>query len=176
MPDKSGNLNGISLESLYMELEKPLYNVVFRYVWNKEEAQDLVQEAFVKLWKEKDRVEMRTVKPLLFKICLNLAASNLRRKKILTFLSLNKISAESESKDYHSLERKEEIHLLRKVINELPSKLKETVLLTEFSDLSYDEIGKSLGIPGGTVGSRRNKAINIMKDKFNKLLVRYNGE
>ena len=149
-----------------MELEKPLFNVVFRYVWNKEEAQDLVQESFVRLWKMRDRVEMVTVKPLVYKICLNLASSHLRRKKILSFVSLDKAAIEPVAKGHHNPEQKEEIQFLRKAINKLPSELKETILLTEFSNMTYDEIGNSLGIPAGTVGSRRNKALNILKENF----------
>ena len=166
MPDNSRTLNRASLEILYMELEKPLYNVVFRYVWNKEEAQDIVQESFVKLWKMKDKVEITTVKALVFKICINLARSNFRRKKILTFLSLDQSVKEPDLKNHSNLIKMEEIQILRKVIKKLPSKLKEIVLLTEFSDMSYDEIGECLGIPVGTVGSRRNKAIKMLKDKL----------
>ena len=59
--------------------------------------------------------------------------------------------------------------MLQKVINDLPPKLKETVLLTEFSDMTHDEISKSLSIPAGTVGSRRNKAIGMMREKFKKI-------
>ena len=166
MPDKSKTLNRGSLENLYIELEKPLFNMVFRYLWNKEEAQDLVQESFVRLWKMKDRVEVVTVKSLVYKICLNLAANSLRRKKIITFLSLDKVAKEPREKGIHTPEQKEEIQILNRLINELPSKLKESILLTEFSEMSYDEIGKLLGIPAGTVGSRRNKALNIIKEKF----------
>jgi RNA polymerase sigma-70 factor (ECF subfamily) len=166
MANQSQTLTRVSLENLYLELEKPLFNVVFRYVWDREEAQDMVQESFVRLWKMRERVKMNTVKPLVYKICLNLAASHLRRKKILAFLSLDKAAKEPKAKHNDSPEKKEEIQILRKLINELPSKLRETILLTEFSDMSYDEIGKSLGIPAGTVGSRRNKAINIVKEKF----------
>ena len=166
MANKSQTLTRVSLENLYLELEKPLFNVVFRYVWNREEAQDLVQESFLRLWKMRDRVEMGTVKSLVYKICLNLTASSLRRKKILRFLSLDNAGKEPVAKEFHNPEKKEEIQFLRKMINELPSKMKKTILLTEFSGMSYDEIGKSLGIPAGTVGSRRNKALNILKEKF----------
>ncbi|MFC1495169.1 RNA polymerase sigma factor [Thermodesulfobacteriota bacterium] len=169
MPDNLQTLTRFFLETLYIELEKPLFNVVFRYIWNREEAQDLVQESFIRLWKMRERVNMKTVKPLAYRICLNLAASSLRRKKILSFLSLDKLIKEPINKDNTSPEQEEEIQLLRKVIDGLPSKLKETVLLTEFSELSYKEIGESLGIPAGTVGSRRNRAINIMKEKFRKI-------
>ena len=169
MSDNPQTLNRVSLEVLYKELEKSLFNVAFRYLWCREEAQDLVQEAFLKLWKIRSRVEMVTVKPLIFKICINLAASRIKRKKIATFFSLDKIDREPLGNNNDSFERKEEVLLLKKVINGLPSKLKETVLLTEFSDMTYEEIGKSLGVPAGTVGSRRNKAIGIMKEKIKKI-------
>ena len=169
MPDKPNTLDRFSLENLYMELERPLFNMVFRYLWNREEAQDLVQEAFVRLWKMKDKVEIKTVKPLIYKICINLAVTKNRRKKILSFFSLDKIAQERGEKHNDSLEQKEEIQLLRKVIDELPAKLKQTVLLTEFSEMSYEEVGKILGIPSGTVGSRRNKAIGILKEKLNMI-------
>jgi RNA polymerase sigma-70 factor, ECF subfamily len=169
MQNNPVTLTRTSLESLYKEMEKPLFNVVFRYLWNREDAQDLVQDTFVKLWKMRDRVDIYTVKPLVYRICLNLASSSLRRKKILTFLSLDKLSKEPESKDNYNPEQKEEIQLMKIILNQLPSKLKETVLLTEFSMMSYDEIGKSLGIPAGTVGSRRNRAIEIMREKFTNI-------
>jgi DNA-directed RNA polymerase specialized sigma24 family protein len=94
MPDNPKTLNRVSLEVLYKELEKSLFNLAFRYLWCREEAQDLVQEAFLKLWKIRSRVEMVTVKPLIFKICINLAASRIKRKKIATFFSLDKIDRE----------------------------------------------------------------------------------
>jgi RNA polymerase sigma factor (sigma-70 family) len=169
MANQSQTLTRVSLENLYLELEKPLFNVVFRYVWNREEAQDLVQEAFVSLWKMRDRVDMKTVKPLVYKICLNLAASSLRRKKILAYFSLDNAAQEPRAEGNYNPEQKEKVQILRKFIDELPSKLKETILLTESSNMSYEEIGKSLGIPAGTVGSRRNKAINTIKEKFKNI-------
>lgn len=169
MPDTPLTLNRVSLEELYRELEKPLYNVVFRYLWNREEAQDLVQEAFLRIWKMRARVEMITVRPLIYKICINLAKSRGKRKKILTFFSLDKITREPIDQNEDNFEKKEKFELLQKIVNGLPSKLKETVLLTEFSDMTYEEIGNSLGVPAGTVGSRRNKAVRMMKDKFKKI-------
>ena len=80
--------------------------------------------------------------------------------------ALDKAVKEPMAKDLHNPENKEKIQLLKKTINNLPSKLKETILLTEFSNMTYDEIGKSLGIPAGTIGSRRNKALNTIKENL----------
>jgi hypothetical protein len=65
----------VELEALYERLEKPVYNVVYRWVWNPEEARDIVQDTFVRLWRMRQRVEMATVEPLVYKIALNLARS-----------------------------------------------------------------------------------------------------
>ena len=80
--ESSASLDRRRLEDLYIRLEKPVYNVVYRWVWNREEAQDLVQEAFVRLWRMQDRVRLETVEPLVFRIALNLAANRRRAKKI----------------------------------------------------------------------------------------------
>ena len=49
------------LERLYARLEKPLCNVVFRWVWNMDDAQDVVQDAFVRLWRMRDRIDPATL-------------------------------------------------------------------------------------------------------------------
>ena len=49
-------------------------NVVYRWVWRAEEAQDIVQEAFVRLWRMRERVDLATVEPLVHRIALNLGA------------------------------------------------------------------------------------------------------
>ena len=77
------------LERLYARLEKPLCNVVFRWVWNMDDAQDIVQDAFVCLWRMRERVDLDTVEPLIYTIALNLAASRRRSSKIWRWVSLD---------------------------------------------------------------------------------------
>lgn len=77
------------LEQLYARLETPVCNVVFRWVWSMDEAQDVVQDAFVRLWRMRARVDMDTVEPLIYKIALNLAASRRRSQKIWRWVSLD---------------------------------------------------------------------------------------
>ena len=49
--------------------------------------------------------------------------------------------------------------IVRAAVDALPARLREVVLLTEYAELSYGEIAATLGIPAGTVGSRRNAAL-----------------
>jgi RNA polymerase sigma factor (sigma-70 family) len=79
------------LEQLYSRLEKPLYNVAYRWVWNEDEAREVVQETFVRLWRMRNRVEMKTVEPLIYRIAINLASSRRRSRRIWRWLSLDSL-------------------------------------------------------------------------------------
>ena len=77
------------LEQLYARLERPLCNLVFRWVWSMDDAQDIVQDAFLRLWRMRERVNMNTVDPLIYKIALNLAASRRRSRKRWRWVTLD---------------------------------------------------------------------------------------
>jgi RNA polymerase sigma-70 factor (ECF subfamily) len=153
------------LEQLYTRLERPLYNVVYRWVWDPDEAQEIVQEAFVRLWRMRGRVKMKTVRPLVYKIALNLAASRRRARKLRQWVSLDALgdlpSTAASAEEALSSDRRQA--RFRKAVGSLPEELRRVVLLCEFSELSYGEIGELLSIPEGTVGSRRNRALRRLK-------------
>ena len=56
-----------SIEALYMEEEKSLYNVVYRWVWNEQDAIDIVQESFLFLWKRRPEIDPDKYRPYLYR-------------------------------------------------------------------------------------------------------------
>jgi RNA polymerase sigma-70 factor (ECF subfamily) len=56
---------------------------------------------------------------------------------------------------------------MKLVLENLPRELREILLMCEFSDMTYDEIGVALEIPAGTVASRKNRAMKVLKDLMN---------
>lgn len=153
------------LEALYQRLEKPLFNVLYRYVWSRDEARDLTQEAFLRLWKMRRKVILDTAEPLIYRIALNLAKSRLRRRKILRWVPLERLAGTVvDSADLErEVARSQEHGRLREAVLALPEDLRRVVLLCDFSDMTYDQIGEILSIPAGTVGSRRNRALKQLK-------------
>lgn len=153
------------LERLYARLEKPVYNVVYRWVWDREEARDLMQEAFVRLWRMRRRVVADTLEPLVYRIALNLARSKLRRRRILRFVSFE--SAREQPDATHNPERglaqAQQRARLRDAVLALPEDLRQVITLCEFTELRYGQIAEVLGIPEGTVGSRRNRALKQLR-------------
>ena len=160
-----GNLTRAELEALYTRLEKPMYNVVYRWLWDTEEARDVVQEAFCRLWRARDRVDLATVEPFVYKIALNLASNRRRSRRLWRLVSWERAPAAATS--YlgadDSLELKERRAAVQRALDKLPARQKRVVVLCELSGMTYDQVAATLGIPPGTVASRRHAALKKLR-------------
>lgn len=67
---------------VYRKLEKPLYNVVYRVLWDAAESQDVVQEAFLRCWRRRQDIRADGFTGLLFRTALNLASNRRRRVRL----------------------------------------------------------------------------------------------
>jgi len=152
-----------SFETLYKTTERALFNCLFRWVWNREEAIDLVQEAFIKLWERRSRIDEKGAKAYLFRTAMNLASKRNQWQKRWHMVALNQVKLFSI--DFETLFfKKEEESLLRTLIKQLPEKNRQVLILVRFSDLSYSEIAGLLNIPSGTVASRYHTALKKLRE------------
>jgi RNA polymerase sigma-70 factor (ECF subfamily) len=163
------------LEQLYARLEKPLCNLVYRWLWSMDESQDVVQDAFVRLWRMRARVDKQTVEPLIYKIALNLAASRRRSKRVWRWVSFDTIRAPSSADEPadDAISSRQELGRLRRAVERLPDDLRRVIMLCEYSELSYDEIAGIMSIPAGTVGSRRHRAIQRLRETLSEAPTRH---
>jgi len=160
-------MDQLELERLYRRLEKPIYNVVYRWLWNAEDARDVVQEAFVRLWDTRARVDPSTAEPFVYRIALNLAASRLRRRKRWAWVPLESVRAALSAAHPEELATGEEEQArVRAAVQGLPGDLRNVVLLCELTAMTYEQIGRVLSIPAGTVGSRRHRALEALRRKM----------
>lgn len=161
------DLSRQELESAYASLEGPLYNFALRWVWNPPLAQELVQDAFVRVWQRRDRIERATLKALLYKTVQNLAINERRKarlRELTPFLDWFSGSASEASAPDAAFIRAEDLRETRAALEALPEELRRTLLLCQFSDLTLEEIGRTLGIPPGTVASRKNRALQRLRE------------
>lgn len=160
-------LDRAALEALYTRLERPLYNLVYRWVWDAADAQELVQEAFVRLWDMRDRVRPETVEPLAWRIALNLAASRRRTRRLWRWVGLESVAgARAAGGAAERLEENERDAAVRAAVEALPEKLRRVVLLCELGEMSQVQVAEVLGIPVGTVGSRRHAALARLRESL----------
>ena len=162
----SDGLDQAGLEALYLRLERPVYNVVFRWLWDPQDAQEVVQEAFVRLWRMRDRVRVETVEPLVYKIALNQASKKLRWRRTWRLLSFERgggeHGADTPSADA-ALAGRQRQQAVRAAVEALPEKQRAVVMLCELSELSYAQVAEVLGVPEGTVASRRHTALKSLR-------------
>lgn len=168
MEEGGRELDEAALLHLYESLERPLYNVVLRFLWTPEDSQEVVQEAFLRLWRIRGRVRMASVEPLLYRIATNLATSRLRKRRLWRWISLealrNRASPEPGAEELAV--SAEERGRVRRAIESLPMELRKVVVLCELTGLSYEQVADSLQIPVGTVGSRRHRAMELLRRRL----------
>jgi RNA polymerase sigma-70 factor (ECF subfamily) len=147
---------------VYRRLEKPLYNVVYRVIWNVADSQDVVQETFLRCWRRKDDIRAGGFKALLFRTALNLASNRRRRARLWRVVGvevLDDVADESVSAEGFSKP-------MREALDGLPTALRDVLLLTELAGMTYPEIASALGIAEGTVGSRRTRALALLRERL----------
>ncbi len=149
---------------LYTRLEKPLYNTVYRWLWHREESQDIVQQAFMACWKQRQNWQAKDLKPYVFAIALNLTKKRLRWQSLRQWVGTEQLTStvQTDMPDVYA-----EQVLLRQCLGKMPKILRETLLLVEVGGLSYAEVAAVLNIGVGTVGSRRHRALEWLKNELN---------
>ena len=149
-----------------------LYSVAFRYVGNRYDAEDLVQEtlytAYDKFYQLRDS---RKFKSWLFTILRN-HYLKLQRKKAHVQMDefengidyLSQLESVSLQQDVASVyEKKIEAETIQSTLVKLPEKYKAVLVLYYMEDSSYQEIADMLAVPVGTVMSRLSRAKHMMK-------------
>jgi len=144
-----------------------LFNLIYRMLQNREEAEDILQETFLRVFKEKEKYDPTyAFSTWIYTIALNLCRNELKRKKRFKFFGLDLIK---EDRRYAVEEKGNKNCLsstLEKAIASLPVKYRTVFLLREVNQLSYEEMSQSLDIPLGTVKSRVNRARLILRKRL----------
>ena len=152
-----------------------LHSFVFRFVNDRETAEDIVQETFLRAFrKRKEYRAIANFSTWLFTIAGNLAKSELRRRKRWRFLSVHKDDDSDtgfELPDESYLpDRMTESSLIdgqiQSAIQSLPANYRQVILLRDVEGMSYQEIAEIIKSPVGTVKSRVNRARLRLQQKL----------
>lgn len=144
-----------------------LVNVLFRMLNERNEAEDLVQETFLRVYKHRQEYDFTyCLSTWIYTIALNLAKNELRRKKKFKFFSIFDMQAKGmELEDTKPGPQSLKL-ILNRAIATLPVKYKTAFVLRDVDQLSYEEVAQILEVPLGTVKSRVNRARAILKDEL----------
>ncbi|MBL7157889.1 MAG: sigma-70 family RNA polymerase sigma factor [Candidatus Omnitrophica bacterium] len=161
-----------AFEELFERYKSPILNFIYRLIGNRETAEEVTQEAFIRAYKSLGIFDPRKrFSAWIYTIARNLAKNALRDKKYFRDVSLEKaISGEGEDiKLKHVLSdpnpRPDEIALdeelsrnVQAVLKKLPAELREVITLCNIEQMTYKEASKILGVSEATVMNRLRKA------------------
>jgi RNA polymerase sigma-70 factor, ECF subfamily len=159
-------------------------NYIYRMTNDYEEAVDLAQETFVRLYRAADRYQTtHAFSTYIYRIATNLAISELRKRKRRRLVSLTGLVISRDGReavDFNppderplqdvTLVDSERREAVQRAINTLPEKYRAPLVLRDVQGKSYDEIAAILCTSEGTVKSRINRARNFLRDKMQAYL------
>jgi RNA polymerase sigma factor (sigma-70 family) len=161
-----------------------VYNLLYRMVHDKDEVEDLTQEAFIKAFNSLANFnEEFAFSTWLYKIATNNCIDYIRKKKLATF-SIDK-PIESKDGEYSfeipdstyepdkSLIAGQRTRILEEAINALPEKYRQVILMRHTEDKDYQEIADTLKLPLGTVKAHIFRAREILYKKLKKKIHHY---
>ena len=143
---------------------RKVFNLAYKFVGRHDEAEDLTQDIFLKIFKALHTFDRRAnFQTWLISISRNLCIDHYRsvRKERETMArdvdASDLMPVSRERGPYAELEQLDLRNLIRLALAELPPALKEAVILRDLQEFSYQEIADKLGLPEGTVKSRINR-------------------
>lgn len=168
--------NMVSFNEMVDRYKDRLMNVVGRMLSSREEAEDVVQETFVRVYLHRQSFNFKhCFSTWIYTICLNLARNELRRRKKFKFYDITEM--EGNEKEF-AVDPKIPTGLteqLSRSVKELPEKYREAFLLRDVQEMPYEEVAKVLDVPLGTVKSRVNRARLMLRDKLQPKLEERNA-
>ena len=159
---------------LFAESRQALHRYIRRFVRSSETAKEIVQEAFLRTYRERESVT--TLRAFLFSTARNLAANEFRHRRTVergTLASFDdsRVDAESESPE-SGLLRDERNRLVQEAIDRLPPQCRAVFTLRVFHEYSYKEVADHLGISVKTVEKHISRAI---RETNSYLKIRYSA-
>ncbi|WP_162304516.1 RNA polymerase sigma factor [Maribellus luteus] len=160
-----------SFEKLFYTYHEKLYAFLFHLFRSKEDAEEIVQETFIKIWeKREDIIEGLSFESFLFTVAKN-AFLNLNRKKVNHRVledHLDLLGRISSGKADDNIIYQETRNIINSIIQELPPKRKEIFILRRVDGLTRNEIADKLGLSVPTVDNQLTKANSFLKEQFKK--------
>lgn len=166
-------------QQLLEKYRRQVLSLVWRMVSNREEAQDLAQEAFIRAFRSLHTFDIsRSFPAWLFRITTNLCVDFYRRKKLDTVPLVQSAGHDHEERtleiespdpgpddEYAGRSSAEQ---LEKMVRALPAPYRIVILLRHQSDMAYEEIAEALQLPIGTVKARLHRAHKMLREKLDR--------
>jgi RNA polymerase sigma-70 factor (ECF subfamily) len=163
------NTKTTEFEAFVLGYQKQAFSVAYRITGSVEDAQDAVQEAFVRAFRSREDFRGEAAVTTWFhRVVVNAALDVMRKRKGLPIVveELPDRAGDSDPRPEESARRAEIRERIRQAVHRLPERQREVFLLKHFENMSVKEVGIALGLAEGTVKVHLSRAVNTLKEEL----------
>ncbi|MDS1030369.1 sigma-70 family RNA polymerase sigma factor [Bacillota bacterium LX-D] len=173
-------LNGdtAAFTEIIQKYQKQIFSLCYRLTNNTEDAQDLAQESFLKIYQVLDKYDQeKPFFPWMYKVATNVCYTALRKRheqdipleKVIEFAPTIP-TADSQPEEY--AETREVGRIVQKAIAELPENYRLPIILRYLEDFTYQQIAEIMDLPVSTIETRLFRGKSMLQKKLSLLLER----
>ena len=163
--------DNMAFKAIYSRYEYRIFNFILRMTGQRELAQDLIQETFVRLWSTAHMYDPRrgTLKTWLYKMALNIVRSEMVKKvHAHSFEPIDDLrhSVPGGDDPAQRLEEQRAGQQIRRAVEGLSPHLREVIVLKYYQNMMFREISEITGHPEGTIKARFHRAVSQLKKDY----------
>jgi RNA polymerase sigma-70 factor (ECF subfamily) len=165
--------NAASFEKLFNHYCQPLINFSRRYVRDRQAAENIVQDIFVRIWTNHTNLDpSKSIKSYLFTSVKNESLKYLRHLDV-ELKSIGKMADPANEGDHpeKNYDQSELERNINKAVSELPAKCREIFSMSRFDNLKYAEIAQILNISVKTVETQMGRALKKLRERLKPFLI-----
>lgn len=159
---------------VYEKYHKLLYVVAYRYLMNREMAEDIVQHVFVRLWEFRSALSVSvSLKNYLFTMTKNYVLDQIRNEHTALIKNYEILQRKGDYEDdlVEKLEKRELLSLFYEAIDLLPAQKRDICLMKVRDELSNKDIAGKLGLSVNTIKTHYSEALKLLRVHLNKMLI-----
>lgn len=164
-------MNSDEFKRRFLSFHRLIYRISYAVLGNKDDAEDIVQEVFEKLWRQRENLpEIQNDEAYIVSVTKNLALDRIRsqsRYRILPIETENDVSDAGQSE--RNIEAKEMLQNIENLMCVLPVSQQSVIRLRHFADLPIPEVAETLQLTEVNVRQLLSRARKTMKEKIEKI-------
>lgn len=160
-----------SFKKQYLPHHQKLYRIAYKLLGNQCDAEDMVQEAYLKLWNKREELaEIRNPESFSVILLKNICFDYLRSTKNESETQdIEVVSKSNETSLINEIEIKDELNCVKQLITQLPGKQQEVMKLRHLSECSFEEIEQITGLNAINIRVLISRARKTIREQFNIL-------
>ncbi len=154
-----------SLQKVYEDTKSFVYNTIYKMVLNKQEAEDLTHDVYVKVYEKRSMYSSEySINTWINRLAVNHTINHIKRKN-------NFLSKIQEIRFFNEQSKEEDVEqeaIAVNILGRIHPKYRVPIVLKDIQELSYEEVARIMGLPIGTIRSRLNRGRKILRDIYEK--------